>query len=83
MLGLTQPATYYRGVITYVGDPAPAAYEQTSIELIDEAGAFTGNLTYSIAINGNQYSVVSSNTSDIDSIGAALANSITVNDFCC
>ena len=77
----TQPATYYRGVITYVGDPVPAAYEQTSIELIDEAGAFTGNLTYSIAINGNQYSVVSSNTSDIDSIGAALANSITVNDF--
>ena len=77
----TQPATYYRGVITYVGDPAPAAYEQTSIELIDEAGAFTGNLTYSIAINGNQYSVVSSNTSNIDSIGAALANSITVNDF--
>ena len=77
----TQPATYYRGVITYVGDPVPAALEQTYIELTDVAGPFTGGMTYSVAINGNEYSVVSSNTSDIDSIGEALANSITLNDF--
>ena len=31
----TDPATYYRGVITYVGDPQPQAIEQTMIELID------------------------------------------------
>ena len=31
----TDPATYYRGIITYVGDPQPQAIEQTMIELVD------------------------------------------------
>ena len=77
----TIPVTYYRGVITYVGDPVPTAYEQTSIEFIDEGIGFTGNLTYNIAVNGNQYSVVSSNTSTIDQIGQVFAADITLNDF--
>ncbi|MEN8812741.1 MAG: hypothetical protein ABF277_05460 [Candidatus Arcticimaribacter sp.] len=77
----SQPVTYYRGVITYVGDPVPSAYEQTSIQLVDEGIGFTGNLTYSIAVNGSQYSVVSSNTSTLDTIGQALADEITLNDF--
>ncbi len=76
----TQPATYYRAVITYVGDPVPTAYEQTSIQFIDEAGAFTGGLDYSIAINGNEYSVTSNVASTTDSVAEALANRITVND---
>ena len=75
------PATYYRGVITYVGDPTPTAFEQTAIQFVDEGIGFAGNLTYNIAINGNQYSIVSSNTSSIDTIGEAFADEITLNDF--
>ena len=77
----TGPATYYRGVITYVGDPRPEAIEQSTVQFIDEGATFTGGQTYTIGISGSAYSVVSSNTSTVDSIGEALATLITNNDF--
>ena len=77
----TDPATYYRNVITYVGNPIPSAIEQTKVRFIDESVIFTGNVTYTIAINGAAYSVLSSNTSTIDSIGEELATLITGADF--
>ena len=77
----TDPATYYRNVITYVGNPIPSAIEQTKVRFIDEAAIFTGNVTYTIAINGAAYSVLSSNTSTVDSIGEELATLITGADF--
>ena len=77
----TVPATYYRGIITYVGDPTPAALEQTVIEFVDEGNPIVGGQSYSIAVNGLTYTVVSSATSTIDSIAQDLATEITNNDF--
>ena len=77
----TVPATYYRGIITYVGDPAPSALEQTIIEFVDEGTPIAGGLTYTISINGIAYNVTSSASSTIDSIAQDLANEITINDF--
>ncbi|MDB4186975.1 gliding motility-associated C-terminal domain-containing protein [Flavobacteriaceae bacterium] len=74
-------ATYYRAVITYVGDPAPASIEQTTVQFIDEGATFIGNQTYTIVISGIAHSVVSTNTSTVDAIGEALAILITTNDF--
>ena len=77
----TLPVTYYRGIITYVGDPVPTALEQTIVEFIDEGTPISGGQTYTIAINGIAYSVVSSATSTIDSIAQDLATLISNNDF--
>ncbi len=76
----TVPATYYRAVVTYVGDPAPAAIERTSIELLPTAFPLTAGQEYSVAINGNNYTTTTVTASTIDTVGNALAQSITNND---
>ena len=77
----TAPATYYRAVITYVGSPAPAARESTSVQLQNTINTFAAGQVYSIAINGNNYPVTANASSTLDSIGAALATLITNNDL--
>ena len=39
------PAAYYRGIITYVGDPQPQSLEQTMIELLP-TGGFVGQIIF-------------------------------------
>ena len=81
----TEPATYYSGIITYVGDPQPETLEQTIIELSPTGGFIAGKL-YSVVVNGNRYDVTTNATNTIDSIGEFLSNYIssmdpTVNAF--
>ncbi|MDO7615690.1 MAG: gliding motility-associated C-terminal domain-containing protein, partial [Flavobacteriaceae bacterium] len=75
----TAPASYYRAIITYVGDPQPVDREQTKILLSNRLVAMTAD-DYSIAINGNQYTVTTTAASTIDSVGTSLANVISNND---
>ncbi|MDB9899389.1 gliding motility-associated C-terminal domain-containing protein [Flavobacteriaceae bacterium] len=77
----TTPASYYRAVITYVGDPVPETQEQTSIVLSASipvipmvAGA------YSISVNGNLHTVSTVAADTIDDLGFDLAAEITSND---
>ena len=76
----TEPATYYRGIITYVGDPEPQTIEQTMIELVDTGTGFSGGKTYSIVINGNRYDATSNATNTIDSVGEFFASYISATD---
>ena len=75
----SDPATYYRGIITYVGDPQPQAVEQTMIEIVD-TGGFVGGKLYSIVVNGNRYDVTSNATNTSDSIGNYFASYISSTD---
>ena len=77
----TSPASYYRAVITYVGDPVPAPQEQTSIILspsIPIVPMVAGD--YSISVNGNIHTVTTVVADTIDDLGNALAAEITLND---
>ena len=67
-------------MVTYVGDPSPAAIERTSIELLSTAFPLTAGQEYSVAINGNNYTTTTVTASTIDTVGNALAQSITNND---
>ena len=55
----TMPVTYYRAVITYVGDPQPSNLEQTSIRFNNNGVGFSGGQNYSIVINGTEYEITS------------------------
>ena len=77
----TSPASYYRAVITYVGDPVPSVNEQTSIVLrpsIPLVAMVAGD--YSISINGNIHTITTLATYTIDDLGNDLAAEITLND---
>ena len=77
----TSPASYYRAVISYVGDPVPALQEQTSIILspsIPIVPMVAGD--YSISVNGNIHTVTTVVADTIDDLGNALAAEITLND---
>ena len=75
----TDPVTYYRGIITFVGDPQPQVLEQTVIELTD-TGGFIGGKLYSVVVNGNRCDVTTTATNTIDSVGEFLANYISSTD---
>ena len=77
----TIPATYYRAVITSVGDPVPAAIESTSVILRNTINTFANGQEYAIAINGTNYAVTASTSSTLNSVGTDLAALITANSL--
>ena len=75
------PATYYRAVVKYIGDPVPAAQEQAKILLtprIPAVAMAAGG--YSISVNGNANTVTTTAASSTDDLGASLATKITNDD---
>ncbi|MDB4152815.1 gliding motility-associated C-terminal domain-containing protein [Flavobacteriaceae bacterium] len=75
------PATYYRAVVKYIGDPVPAAQEQAKILLtprIPAVAMAAGG--YSITVNGNANTVTTTAASSTDDLGASLATKITNDD---
>ena len=75
------PATYYRAVVKYIGDPVPAAQEQAKILLtprIPAVAMAAGG--YSVTVNGNANTVTTTAASSTDDLGASLATKITNDD---
>ena len=77
----TMPVTYYRAVITYVGDPQTSNLEQTSIRFDNNGVGFSGGQNYSIIINGTEYGITSTATDSLDSIGDKFANKVSLENF--
>ena len=77
----TMPVTYYRAVITYVGDPQPSNLEQTSIRFNNNGVGFSGGQNYSIVINGTEYEITSTGSDTLDSIGDKFANKVSSENF--